>query len=487
MQIKLAKLIRKKHTLLLTLAIIIFELIIYIIEPLISSNIKLLAMITIAICLITHLIYSKVKKKYNLKSLIYLIIIIGVILRTMYIICTPITIRQHDVESLDSSGHLKYIYILYNKRHLPNTNEWQFYHPPLFHLLAAIWLKINNLFNIPLERSFEGIQVLTAIFSSLIMIVVYKITTKLKIDDKYKLLINAFISVYPTFIILSGSINNDCLTVFLQFLIIWYLIKWYENDSWKNSIILGLITGLCVMTKLNGAIMSIPILFTFIKRIIDYYKNNKKKLLPQLISKIIIFGIISLPIGLWYQIRCYILFENNKIPIPGDFLYVGNYSIIKRFLSISFSQMFNSIFCTIPGDNNIFAYIVKSSIFGQYSYGNANTIHYSMLIFNLILIIISLYFTFKYIFSKKNKSFIKNLLLINWTTSIISYYIFNIKYPYTCTMDFRYIIPTILTGITLLCDGLSTTKYVFFKSIIISILYIFIILCFAFIFTIEII
>lgn len=276
MQIKFKNLIRKKHTLLLTLAIIIFELIVYIIEPLISSNIKLLAMITIAICPITHLIYSKAKNKYNLKSLIYLIIIIGVILRIMYIICTPITIRQHDVETLDSSGHLKYIYILYNERHLPNTNEWQFYHPPLFHLLAAICLKINNLFNIPLERSFEGIQVLTTIFSSLIMIVVYKITTKFKIDEKYKLLINAFIAVYPTFIILSGSINNNCLTVFLQFLIIWYLIKWYENDSWKNSIILGLITGLCVMTKLNGAIMSIPILFTFIKRIIDYYKNNKK-------------------------------------------------------------------------------------------------------------------------------------------------------------------------------------------------------------------
>ncbi len=480
MKNKFFNFLHNNHTLLFILGLIVFELVVYMIEPLISTNIRLLSMILIVLCSIIYLIYSMRSTKYNTRNLIYLIIIIGVILRTMYIVYTPITTRQHDVEWLDSEGHLKYIYTLYSEGHLPSTNEWQMYHPPFFHSLAAGWLKINDIFNIPLERSLEGIQVLTAIFSSLIMLVVYKITNKLKLNDKYKILINSFVAVYPTFIILAGSINNDCLTIFLQFLILWYLIKWYENDSWKNSIILALITGLCVMTKLSGAIMAIPILYTFIKKFIDYYEHNKKLLL-QLVYKIIVFGIISLPIGLWYQVRCYILFGNNAIPAPGDFLYTGNYSIFERFLSISFSQIFGSIFCVIPGDYNIFAYIVKCSIFGEYSYGSANVIHLSMLLINFILIILSLIYIIKYLFDRKNKSFIKNLLLINWIVNIISYYSFNIKYPYLCTMDFRYIVPTVFTGIVLLLDGISKLHNFVIKEIVLWLIYIFIALCFIFI------
>lgn len=132
MKERFLNLIHNNHTLLFILALIIFELVVYIIEPLISANIRLLSMIAIVLCSIIYLIYSIRTNKYNSKSLIYLIIIIGVILRTMYIVYTPITTRQHDVESLYSNGHLKYIYTLYSEGHLPSTNEWQFYHPLFF-------------------------------------------------------------------------------------------------------------------------------------------------------------------------------------------------------------------------------------------------------------------------------------------------------------------------------------------------------------------
>ncbi len=476
----IGRLLKSNHTLLFVLGLILFEVLVYICEPLISTNIRLLSLIVIVLCSIIYLISSMQTTKNHPKRLVYLFMVIGVILRTMYAVYTPITTRQHDVESLDSNGHLKYIYTLYSEGHLPSTNEWQFYHPPLFHSLAVGWLKINDLFHVPLDRSLEGIQVLTVLFSSLMMLTIYKITQRLKIGDHAKVLINALVAVYPTFIILAGSINNDCLTIFLQFLILLYLLKWYEQDNLQNTIILGLITGLCVMTKLSGGIMAIPILYIFIKKFIDYYKSDKK-VLPKLIYKILLFGIISLPIGLWYQVRCYIMFGHNNIPVPGDFLYIGNYSIYERFLSISFSSMFGSVFCVIPGDYNIFAYIVKCSIFGEYSYGNANVIHLSMLLFNFILIILSLFFTIKYIFNKKHKSLIKTLLLVNWVVNLISYYVFNIKYPYLCTMDFRYIVPTVFTGVVFLVDGASNIHNWLIKRIILWSVYIFISLCFIFI------
>ena len=45
-----------------------------------------------------------------------------------------------------------------------------------------------------------------------------------------------------------------------------------------------------------------------------------------------------------------------------------------------------------------------------------------------------------------------------WALLMISFIYFNIKYPFGCTMDFRYIVPTVATGaafLGLLSDKLS--------------------------------
>ena len=147
----------------------------------------------------------------------------------------------------------------------------------------------------------------------------------------------AVMAFHPTFIILAGSINNDVLMILLSFYIILYLIKWNDDPNIKNTIILAIITGCAVMTKVSGAIMAVPIMYTFIKRIFEVYKVEKKNLL-RLLGKFLLFGVISLPLGLWQPMRNLIMF-NQKIGwvlLPAEGLYVGQYSIFERFLSISF-------------------------------------------------------------------------------------------------------------------------------------------------------
>jgi len=384
--------------------------------------------------------------------------VIGVLVRTLYMLKTNIYIRQHDVETLDSNGHLAYIYELFKLGKLPVRNDWQFYQPPLFHALGALWLKFNTLIGITLDRALEGIQVLTVIFSSITMIYAYKIVDKIKIGDKYKLLINSFMIFYPTFIILSGSINNDCLLVMFEFAIIYHLINWYENSNWLNTIFLALVTGLCVMTKFNGAIMALPILYIFIKKFIDSIKYDKDKL-PSMFKKIVVFGIISLTIGLWFQVRGYILFDKAVVPEPADFTKVSSYTIKERFVSIDFKSLLKKPYCFIPGEYNIYTYLVKSSIFGEYNFEFDSKYAIMYLLVNFMLIILSTIYIIKYIFSKKNV--ILNILLLTWLINIISFYIFNIKYPFFCSMDYRYIVPTVLTGIILLVYGSSkSNKYI---------------------------
>ena len=481
----------KKEIIACYISIVLYFILIYIIEPILENNIKIITIVSILLVVGVFYAIKQIKKlRINYKDIVLIIMILGILIRAMYIIYTPITERQHDVYSINDQGLLGYIYTIYQTGKLPDTNSIQFYHPPLFHLIAAGWLKVNDVFNVGLDRSIEGIQIITAIFSSLIMLVAYRIVEKIEIKNIYKILIMAVMAFHPTFIILAGSINNDVLMILLSFYIILYLIKWNDNPNIKNTSVLAVITGCAVMTKVSGAIMAVPIMYTFIKKIFEIHKTEKDKLL-RLFGKFLLFGVISLPLGLWHPIRNLMLF-NQKIGwvlLPADGLYVGQYSFFERFLTISFKEMFGYTYCVIPGDHNIFSYIVKTSILGEFAYNNSIDIYVALFkIINLIIIsttAICIFILLKKIKKISNNSFVTKILLITFFINIVSYYHFNIQYPYLCTMDFRYIVPTIFTGIVTICVVLDEfIKNDIIKELIEYMVILFCILSFVFFFII---
>lgn len=412
------------------------------------------------------------------KNIIFLIIIFGVIIRAIYIIKTPVTERQHDVYTINDQGHLGYIYTIYETGKLPTTNSIQFYHPPLHHLISAGWLRLETAIGIDLNSAIEGLQILTAIYSSLILLVVYFIVCKIRVKDIYKILIMIVMAFHPTFIILAGSINNDILTVLLMFVIILYLLKWYEKTNLLNTIILALTTGLCVMTKVSGAIMAIPIIGVFVYKIIEIIKEDKHKL-KNIFGLFILFGLISLPIGLWYPIRNKILFNQpiGGVLLPSGNLYIGDYNYWQRFGLAELNE-FRTTFCVIPGDHNVLAYIIKTSIFGEYFY-NVGILADTIKGLNIVIIAISIIAMIWKIFDKSKENKLLNMILsLTYIIHIISYIFFNIEYPYTCTMDFRYIVPTIFVGIYFiaqLLDKLSENKKFIILSEIIE--YLIVIFC----------
>jgi hypothetical protein len=404
-------------------------------------------------------------KKNMKKNMFYVIYILGVLIRTYYIVNTNVITRQHDVDMINDSGHLGYIYTLFTTHKLPLTNFAQLYHPPFWHFLASIWLQINKIFSVDFRLSLEGIQILTLLFSSLTIPVVNKICERLKLKDWYRLLTVLFIAIHPTMIILSGSINNDMLMIFLEILIILKLIDWYNDSSTINTVYLAIVTGLCVMTKTNGAIMAIPILYVFIKKLLE------KEKIKDYLKKIFIFGIISLPLGLWFQIRSLIKFSNfHMILNAGKFAYLGDYSLFKRFFTLNFYELFN--FANVTSDYNLPAYIIKTAIFGEYTFNNIGILRVMLISISFILIIISIVLMIRYLFKKK-KNIIINILLVTFITSLISMYVFNYLYPNGCSMDFRYIVINLVPGIIIITYSLNEMKNKIVKITIISLLILF--------------
>ena len=452
---------------LLGIGIILYFVFIYAININITiKNCELIGMILVAfIILSTNFIivkkYEK-EKKIDYKKIILAIIIIGIILRTVYILYTPITQRQHDMEV--ETGHLAYIETIYQTGKLPTSNSWQFYQQPLHHIIAAGWLKINEFFSVDLQTAEEGIQILTAIYSSMLMLITYCILKEIKIKDCYKVLVILMIAVHPTFIILSGSINNDILSVMLIFTNLLYIVKWYKESSFKNTIILAIITALSALTKIAGTIIAVPILYVFINKLLkDYFKEKNVQVIKSYISKFLVFVIISLGLGLSYSIRNLILFDQDifYVPTPGEASYCGDRSWLDR-LNIFSSEWLN-IYCKPFDDCNIFAYLIKSSLFGEYSPEQTDIIGeiiaILMLISNIIIVTISLICLIKILKKQKQKvSVILKMFIIFYITELAMYMYGNVTKQYGCTMDFRYIVPTILLGMLFIINICKESK-----------------------------
>lgn len=303
------------------------------------------------------------KNKKN-KNILLIIILLALIVRLIYVIKTPYEENQHDLD-------LSYILTIYKTGHLPDTNRGQYYHPPLHQIISAMFLSVESCFikDMTIDIVGESLQFVTLIYSMILLYVIYNIAKEIKLKEDLILYIMFITAFNPTLIILSGSINNDNLCVLMIMWSILRLIKWFKKSNIKNTILLALTTGLAVMAKTNGAIIAVPIMYAFILKLYREIKKSKNKsiIVEKYLKIFIIFGVISLPIGLWYNIRNYILFKQPILYVlnPNNVdLYIGNYNLLQRFLPFS-NQIFE-MYCDPWNDYNLPIYLIKCSLFGEF-------------------------------------------------------------------------------------------------------------------------
>lgn len=240
------------------------------------------------------------------------------------------------------------------------------------------------------------------------------------------------------------------------------LVKWYKKPKIKNTIILAIITGLTVMTKSNGAIVAIPIIYVFLLKLYKELKKaeNKKDVIKKYFGLFVLFGIIALPIGLWYNIRNYILFNQPILYVldpEAEELYVGEYSYLQRFLP--FSKQFLEMYAHPYEDYCIPIYLLKTSLFGEWVWGQGilpKILYWPSITAATVYTLISIWFIIKELFAKTKRYIDKkfmfmSLLLVN----LISFIAMNIKLPYGCSMDFRYTVPVLFVQGFFICFGLE--------------------------------
>ena len=402
----------------------------------------------------------------------FLIIGTGFLVKLMYIFYTNIYTRQNDVGEFTGTsggeGHMGYIeYLLYKVR-LPDFDvrtHWQFYHPPLHHSISAVWIYINqNIFGLDFDSSRESLQILSLFYSMAIIISAYKILRHFKLSGISLYAPLSVISLHPAFTFFSGALNNDALSVAFMTAACYTALKWYESQNMKDIIKLALCIGLGMMSKLSAVLIAFPVAFLFLNVFISHFRKKWKKLAVQYLC----FGAVCFPLALWYQVRNYIRFG-----VPLTFVqelgkdtdqYIGNMDFMKRITDFS-SYQFRSIFQQwayrdeagiLQGYNeyNPLICILKNSIFNEgtneTSFRIAEHINVIMSIFFIVNIIIAaaaILLMIAVCFRKTTAdAAMKAFFIFFHVIMAANFYKMAADYPFTCTMNFRYITPTVITG-----------------------------------------
>ena len=232
--------------------------------------------------LVSVLLVFFVFRKYLPISDVSVIIGSGMFLKLAYVLYTAVWTRQHDVVDFGTGeGHAGYIEYILQNHALPDFDPrtvWAFFHPPLHHIIAALWMKISLYAGLAYRQAQENIQALTLCYIGAVMLFSYFICRELGLKKWGMRAAMLLISFHPVYIILSGSINNDALSLALTAAALYFAVIWYKNPGIPVIHLLAACIGLAMMAKLSGGMIALAVGALFLLKFITDRTNWKRYL-----------------------------------------------------------------------------------------------------------------------------------------------------------------------------------------------------------------
>ena len=382
--------------------------------------------------------------KLHIQDVCSAIIVAGIVMRVGYMLYTGCEVRAHDLFdfSTDSYGHAAYILTLIQKGKLPETNYVQFYQQPFYYILGAGISKLINSILRCKEAYYlvDAAKLISCFAACSILFVMEKFCDICCLKKKGRVAALLLVAFTPAFYLCGARVNCDALASLLILMEVVWTLQWNRCPSWRNTVLLAVIYGCGVMTKISCGIVAIFTVLVFIYHLIYRYHGKERW---KLTGKYGVFGLISLPLGLWYSIRNYILFHQPLmyvLEIPENTgLYRGNYSLFSRFFAIDLSNLLKTPYANPWSDYNAPVYYLKSSLFGEFTYQIWAWIPIALLFAGIILSGLVVYahiWNVRYNRCDRTMMCIQGLWALYYTSMLWFYF----RYPFGCSMDYRYML-----------------------------------------------
>lgn len=388
----------------------------------------------------------------------------GLMVRLLYFINT-----NQDTRSYDVWGHTEYIEYLVHHWTLPKIHQgWQTYQPPLYYFLAATCYKILNLFHITAPGEiWRYLQLLSLFLYMGFLGVALKILDRaiaklpglpeanqatastanspfLKQKRSRKVIgyiAFALIVFWPSGIMHSVRLGNDVLLYLFFGLSLLYLLKWHEEGSDCNLYLGFSFATLGVMTKSNA--LPLYVLFGLIL-LIRFFKAH--------LRKVAILGLILL-LGLGIAFGRTLA---EKTQDPSGNLMVANLNglspglkvenKLQNYLHFDWKVYFNEPYTYTWEDKGgrqfFWNFLLKSSLFGEFSFDRPWNNRFMIALSLLLLLLI--FYTISSLalmgpYGKGHWIYIATLVVL-----VLASMAFRFIAPYSCSNDFRYVLPLII-------------------------------------------
>lgn len=397
--------------------------------------------------------------------LVFAIIFAGMLLHCSYVLLTGLHDRQHDEgtftgrgDTLVNPGHLGYIEYIYKFHRLPDINPYElfsYYHPPVHYVISALWVTLLTMFGMAEEAAFENIQALTLLYSGLFMLITYLILKKAGAKGRGLYAGLVLVVMHPGLMFVSGSVNNDMLSLVLLACCILFTLCFIRDRSLTNLILIALSIGVGMLCKLNSAAMAFPVGLIFLLDLIGVVRDGDRKVIGRRVKNYLLFGVVVSITGLAWIVRNLVKFgEMPGVPVPpvDSVMYTGDYSLWARLGVPAVSQWhFDFPFHPLSGDviHNTWIIMLQTSLFGEiYPVETAGVplllcriVYVAAAVFAVLSAVWLLYMQRRK-FAGRSQTEKTDAVFIagGYIFYLLGFAAFILKYPYTCSSDFRYVV-----------------------------------------------
>jgi len=147
-----------------------------------------------------------------------------------------------------------------------DTIRYESHQPPLYYATAAIVYKLTA--RLSLKQHVEAVRLLSTLFGVLTILASWRLTRLLlPAEPALALATASFVAFVPMHINMTAAVENDAFSNLLLTLSMLGLLLWLQRGfAWRGALVLGLVMGLALLTKVTAlVVLPLALLAAFLR------------------------------------------------------------------------------------------------------------------------------------------------------------------------------------------------------------------------------
>lgn len=301
-----------------------------------------------------------------------------------------------------------------------------FYHPPFWGVITGVFMQFLE---------FDAVRLVSLFAIGGAYILMWRFMERLKFREHIKWGLFSFYCFYPVHGLMSNWVNNDAMVYFLMIAAVYTAYLWYEDSSWKHTLIISGLLLLAGMIKFSGLMVVPAVGMLMLFKLCE--ARDKKSV--ALWSKFFVICMGAVLGFAWGIFLLYFRFKLLPPPIDVETQSMTAYSLVQRLFDFTglLTPMikFHELYQVEP---NVWLTLIKTSLFGEWTWQGLiwASILYGISFVWLLLSAIS----FKALVLKPlGQGFALNAaVILLFFAVLIAWINFWLDYPFFCSTEFRY-------------------------------------------------